>query len=110
MLGLLEYSLQRIMTSQTKNQYPGLPKPITKLTVEQDLKLRLLYDNLIKPDTQKEDIITVFMALQEQAFVLSNSLTNLVEKWPKRPLVPVTTSGEKPPSGILYVIKDSTST
>ena len=78
--------------------------------MEQDLKLRLLYDNLVKPETQKEDIITVFMALQEQAFVLSNSLTNLVEKWPKRPLVPVTTNGEKPPYGILYVIKDSTST
>jgi len=78
--------------------------------MEQDLKLRLLYDNLIKPETQKEDIITVFMALQEQAFVLSNSLTNLVEKWPKRPLVPAITNGEKPPSGILYVIKDSTST
>ena len=42
-----------------------------------------MYDNLIKPETQKEDIITVFMALQEQAFVLSNSLTNLVKKWPK---------------------------
>ena len=78
--------------------------------MEQDLKLRLLYDNLVKPETQKEDIITVFMALQEQAFVLSNSLTNLVNKWPKRPLAPVTTSGEKPPYGILYVIKNSTST
>ena len=110
MQGLLEYSLRKIMTSQTKNPYPGLPKPITKLTMEQDLKLRLLYDNLIKPETQKEDIITVFMALQEQAFVLSNSLTNLVEKWPKRPLVPAITNGEKPPYGILYVIKDSTST
>ena len=71
------------MTSKTKHQSPGLPPPITELTVEQDLKLRLLYDNLIKPETRKEDIITVFMALQEQAFVLSNSLTNLVHKWPK---------------------------
>ena len=110
MQGLLEYLLQMIMTSQTENPYPGLPKPITKLTMEQDLKLRLLYDNLIKPETQKEDIITVFMALQEQAFVLSNSLTNLVEKWPKRPLVPATISEEQLQSGILYVIRDSTST
>ena len=78
--------------------------------MEQDLKLRLLDDNLIKPDTQKEDIITVFMALQEQAFVLSNSLTNLVEKWPKRPLVPAIISEDPSKSGILYVIKDSTST
>ena len=78
--------------------------------MEQDLKLRLLYDNLIKPETQKEDIITVFMALQEQAFVLSNSLTNLVEKWPKRPLVPAIISEDPSKSGILYVIRDSTST
>ena len=98
------------MTSQLKNPYPGLPKPITKLTVEQDLKLRLLYDNLIKPETQKEDIITVFMALQEQAFVLSNSLTNLVHKWPKPPSAPAIISEEQLQSGILYVIKNSTST
>ena len=78
--------------------------------MEQDLKLRLLYDNLTKPETQKEDIITVFMALQEQAFVLSNSLTNLVEKWPKRPMVPHITEEELSKSGILYVIKNSTST
>ena len=78
--------------------------------MEQDLKLRLLYDNLTKPETQKEDIITVFMALQEQAFVLSNSITNLVHKWPKPPLVPATISEEQLQSGILYVIKDSTST
>ena len=78
--------------------------------MEQDLKLRLLYDNLIKPETQKEDIITVFMALQEQCFVLSNSITNLVNKWPKPPLAPVITKEAKPQSGILFVIKDSTST
>ena len=69
-----------------------------------------MYDNLIKPETQKEDIITVFMALQEQNFVLSNSLTNLVHKWPKPPLAPATTKGDQPQSGILFVIKDSTST
>ena len=75
--------------------------------MEQDLKLRLLYDNLVKPETQKEDIITVFMALQEQNFVLANSLTNLVNKWPTIPSsVQATINGEKLPSGILYVIKD----
>ncbi len=79
--------------------------------MEQDLKLRLLFDSLIKPETRKEDIITVLMALQEQAFVLSNSLTNLVEKWPKAPpAAPVITNEELSKSGILYVIKDSTST
>ena len=54
--------------------------------MEQDLKLRLMYDNITKPETSKEDIITVFMALQEQNYVLANSLTNLVEKWPKQHL------------------------
>jgi len=55
------------------------------LTTEQDLKLRLIQDALEKEETQKEDIITVFMALQRQNFVLANSLTNLVEKWPPPP-------------------------
>ena len=74
--------------------------------MEQDLKLRLLYDNLTKPETQKEDIITVIMALQEQAYVLSNSLTNLVKKWPKPPKVHDIINEELSRSGILYVIKD----
>ena len=72
--------------------------------MEQDLKLRLLYDNLIKPETQKEDIITVFMALQEQAFVLGNSLTNLVKKWPTLKPQP-TTEEDQSKSGTLFVIK-----
>ena len=65
-----------------------------------------MYDNLVKPETQKEDIITVFMALQEQCYVLANSLTNLVHKWPKPPSVPASTHEDGLPSGILYVIKD----
>ena len=74
--------------------------------MEQDLKLRLLYDNLTKPETEKDDIITVFMALQEQAFVLSNSLTNLVQKWPKPPTVLPITKEELSKFGTLFVIKD----
>jgi len=53
--------------------------------MEQDLKLRTIYDALNKPETKKEDIITVFMALQKQTFILGNSLTNLVKKWPPPP-------------------------
>ena len=109
MLGLLEYLQQMIMTSSTKNPYPGLPEPITELTMEQDLKLRLTYDSLINPKTTKEDMITVFMALQEQNFVLGNSLTNLVKKWPKPPDPDITKEDESK-SGILFVINDSTST
>ena len=96
-----------IMTSSAKNPYPGLPAPVTELTMEQDLKLRLLYDNISKPETTKEDIITVFMALQEQCFVLGNSLTNLVSKWPKPPpQVRTITKEDLSKSGILFVIKD----
>ena len=32
-----------------------------------------------------EDLATVFVALQQQNYLLSNSITNLVEKWPKVP-------------------------
>ena len=95
------------MTSNEKNQSPGLPAPITELTMEQDLKLRLMYDNITKPETTKEDIITVFMALQEQCFVLGNSLTNLVNKWPTTPpKVQHITREDLSKSGILFVIKD----
>ena len=50
--------------------------------MEQDLRMRQTHDALKSPETNKEDIITVFMALQEQNFILGNSLTNLVKKWP----------------------------
>ena len=48
--------------------------------MEQDLKMRRLNDLL--PDAEKDDIITVFLALQKQNFVLSNTVSNLVKKWP----------------------------
>ena len=76
--------------------------------MEQDLKLRNIYDALNKPETKKEDIITFLMALQKQNFVLGNSLTNLVEKWQDLEIQMVlnTTSEELPMYGILYVNKD----
>jgi hypothetical protein len=51
--------------------------------MEQDLKLRQLEIGLDKPDLDIEAVKTVFLALQKQNFVLCNSLTNLIEKWPK---------------------------
>ena len=94
------------------NQYYGVPQPITKLTVEQDLKLRLIKDSIENPETPREDVNTVFLALQKQNFVLANSLTNLLEKWPKPPMKPdPNITGVDPSlSGPLYVIKNSTST
>ncbi len=75
-----------IMTSKEKNLNFGPPPPITKLTTEQDLRLRLIADQLKKDEVKKEDIITVYLALQKQNFVLSNSLMNLVDKWPQEPV------------------------
>ena len=34
-------------------------------------------------EVKYEDLATVFLAMQHQNFVLSNSITNLVDKWPK---------------------------
>ena len=70
------------MTSTTNPSNFGPPPPVTELTFEQDFKMRQIEDALNKSTTAKEDIITVFLALQRQNFVLSNSLTNLVKKWP----------------------------
>ena len=78
------------MTLKEKNLNFGPPPPITKLTTEQDLKMRLIADKLKRDDVRKEDIITVFLALQKQNFVLSNSLMNLIDNWPQEP---VTTFG-----------------
>ena len=100
------------MTTKKGNPYSGIPQPITKLTVEQDLKLRLIKDSIENPETPREDINTVFLALQKQNFVLANSLTNLLEKWPKPPMTmdPNTIGADPSKSGILFVIKNSTST
>ncbi len=50
--------------------------------MEQDLKMRVLEDRLNETyDDHKKEIITLFLALQRQNFVLGNSLTNLLEQW-----------------------------
>jgi len=81
------------------------------LTIEQDLKLRQIKDAIENPLTTKEDINTIFLALQKQNFVLANSLTNLLKKWPKPPMKPdPNITGVDPSlSGVLFVIKNSTS-
>ena len=74
------------MTLNKSDLNYGPPPPITKLTYEQDLRLRTTEDGIrANYESNKEDIITLLMALQRQNFVLGNSLTNLVEKWPKVP-------------------------
>ena len=87
------------MTQQNRKSSFGLPQPITELTVEQDLKMRVLKDKLNENyDSHKEDIITLFLALQKQNFVLGNSLSNLLKKW-------TTIEEEASRSGISFVIR-----
>ena len=71
------------MTQLNENQNYLNPEPITKLTMEQDLKLRVLHDKVQENyHDRKQDIITLLMALQHQNFVMSNSIENLIKKWP----------------------------
>jgi hypothetical protein len=80
------------MITPIKNQDFGIPAPVLELTVEQQFKLKQIENALRAADTKKEDIITVFLALQRQCFVLGNSMSNLVKKWPTpTPQVPPTT-------------------
>ena len=81
------------MTLKNKNQSFGPPPPITKLTAEQDFRVRQLEVMLPKDEVDKKDIITLLLALQKQNFVLSNSLMNVVENWPK----------EQPPEPVFLV-------
>ena len=71
--------------------------------MEQDLQMRVIEDRLNSGEVDKKDIITVFLALQKQNFVLANSMINLVKKWPPPP---VTTTEELPLFGILLETKD----
>jgi len=50
-----------------------------KLTLEQEFKLKLVEDKIRERyDRNKEDIITLFLALQKQNFILTNNLKNLI--------------------------------
>jgi len=82
------------MTSTPSPSNYGPPPPITELTLEQQFKMRQIEDALKNEESSKEDIITVFLALQKQNFVLSNSLTNLLKNWPKPTQLDPTTIDE----------------
>ena len=67
------------MIPENKNQDSGHLRPSMKLTLEQEFKLKLVEDKLReKYDTNKEDIITLFLALQKQNFILANNLKNII--------------------------------
>ena len=59
--------------------------PIVDLTMEQEFKLRQIEDALKGPDVRKEDIITVFISLQHQCYVLGNNIKQLLHQWPTHP-------------------------
>ena len=68
------------MTMTEPDQFSGVPPmPVVELTLEQQFKLRQIEDQL--PNATKEDIITVFMALQHQNFVLGNNIKNLLKHY-----------------------------
>jgi len=75
--------------------------------VEQQFKLRQIEDALRNEETKKEDIITVFMALQKQCFILGNNMSNLLSKWPlPTPTVRSTTDEDPYKFGISSETKD----
>ena len=47
--------------------------------MEQQFKMRQIEDYIRNPEVQREDLITVFLALQRQCFVLGNNMTNLLK-------------------------------
>ena len=75
--------------------------------MEQEFKLRQIEDALKNPDTKKEDIITIFLALQRQSFVLGNNVSNLIKKWPlPTPQDRATTDEDPYKYGTLFGTKD----
>ena len=95
------------MISPIKNQDFGIPAPIVELTMEQQFKLKQIENALRHPESKKEDIITIFLALQRQCFVLGNSMSNLVKKWPTpTQLDPTTIEEVLSKFGILSETKD----
>ena len=78
--------------------------------MEQDLQLRKLHDQVqLNYFTNKHDVVIILMALQRQNYVLGNSITNLVQKWPAPPPIPsdpTTTKGVRQMFGTLLGTKD----
>jgi hypothetical protein len=53
--------------------------------MEQEFQMKKLELRLNSGEVKYEDLVTVFLAMQHQNFVLSNSITNLIDKWPQVP-------------------------
>ena len=92
-----------IMTSTKSVPNFGPPPPITELTMEQDLQMRVLEDKLNSGNVKYTDLVTVFLAMQRQNFVMGNSIKNLIKQWPT---VHPTINGDLSMFGILLETKD----
>ena len=57
--------------------------------MEQEFKMVQIETALRKPEVEREDIITLFLALQKQNLVLGNNIKQLLTLWPTSPL-PIT--------------------
>ena len=67
------------LTNNSRDSIP--PIPLVDLTIEQEFKMRQIEDALNKKDVDIKDIITVFISLQHQNFVLANNLKQLLKLW-----------------------------
>lgn len=73
--------------------------------MEQDFKMKQI--ELALQDAHKDDIITVFLALQRQCFVLGNNVSQLVKLWPAPTITDPTTIKEVMSQfGSLFETKD----
>ena len=45
--------------------------------------MRVLEDKLNSGTVEMKDLVTVFLAMQRQNFVMGNSIKNLIQQWPK---------------------------
>lgn len=52
--------------------------------------MRQIEDAINSDTINREDLITVFLALQRQCFVLGNNLTQLLQQWNKPDLTTIT--------------------
>ena len=55
--------------------------PTIELTMEQQFKMRQIEDAVRSPAVDREDLITVFLALQRQCYVLGNNISQLLKEW-----------------------------
>ena len=106
MQGLQRYLQLMNMTLKKESQSFGPPPVLLDLTLEQQLKLRQIELILERGEFDMKDLGTIFLALQEQCFVLSNNVSNLVKQWPHLP----TTAEDESMSGILSAISRLAST